>query len=373
MYIQGFAIHHRFNHWTEPSAVLLMNDLYPTMLCTNKLPECEKYVSPTGSQYTVFDQMEVTPSMNAVYIHQGDIHRQCSKEKQGKINAPHVKRQLVLPHTVGLAPYDVYANLTYAELSNEDVKITNVMKKSHYDLIMEGDFLDNESFYERPTDERVLLKDMRELMVRSVGEGRTEFFDLEPEEYWLNLFPKTKKRESNSVCVALNWCSVRDDRHSDYLIERLKRLRNVICPLYTITIRLHSFDQGVKEKFMKEGFQIEEEMSKWDSMDTYEVFIVDGTGYGLEASYRGWKDGVRVFNLRSLCQNQEFGGLEQMMVYPTRPLAAFISNPEIHSNYPEWLMDVAFPQHKFSDTSTGWNPQSFANLYAEGLMKIARG
>lgn len=356
---KGFAIHHRFSHWSEPASVLVNNSIYEASFFTNNVEKCPTYTDLKGIEHKVHDQKDALNPESLVYIHEGDIHRQCSPEVAGKINGENFKTQLVIPHTTGLAPYDVYANLTYSELSvGTEFKIINVMKKSHYDLIMNTEFSIDCSFYERPTKETISINHMKEVLQRSVEEGRTKFLDMEPQEYWLNSV-SCKYKVSLDICLALNWCSVRDKLHIDFILFQLRDI-----PKERIVVRLHSFDMDAKKYFIEHGYRIESpEISKWDAMDLYKFYIVDKTGFGLEVAYRN--QGAKIYEVDSFCNSEEFAGLDSMVGRYATHLRDF--GKKVGSIRSE-VLDVVYPNQV---NKNFFNAQNFADNYAEELMRIA--
>lgn len=297
-----------------------------------------------------------------VLLHQGDSHRQRSGEFKGQMLGLGYTRHLVVPHTCGLAPYDVYASTSMLDKMDGNYHITDIVKKSFFDIFSSTKFDEDDSFYDLVTNTRVSLKKFREKFLFHVNNGDTVISDVwEPAIYWLNKVPRVKVRDQKSILVAINWCSIRNQLYTEFVLDQLK---DAVKGGYKITLRLHSYDQGTRSFFEGiEGIEFEDpSMSKYDSMDSYGVYIVDQTGFGLETAYRSWGE-ARIFHMKTLCNHDEFGGLEKMGVEPTRTLSQFLQNPEIDSNYPEWVLSSVFPEDSRSD--------SLVKVHFDELLRIA--
>ncbi|QPB08598.1 hypothetical protein [Vibrio phage Va2] len=368
MTYKNLAILQKYVHWNEASAPLLYNSVADAAPCYEDLSAGGFLVDPLGKRTDVqlpshFNQDET------VFVHQGDTHRQ-SLRAGGNIPLQNFKRHIIIPHTTGLCPYDVRASNEMAALTGTehagDVICTDIIKPIFTELFLNTKFDDSEVFYERPYDRYRSLKSYQEELKKWLDEGTVVTRPIEINQYYLEKVKTSIERDMSAVCVALNWCSIRNRGHTMYVVSRLNELvKSMGCKLI---LRTHSFDHGTNGYLKQiEGVQFEHEywgrqLNKFESMDAYGTYVVDPTGYGLELAYRARGTGTRIFYMETKCKNQEFGGIETMGLLPEKTLLQFMNNPECESYYPEWIIDGIF-HHE--------NVDSIPDLVTNTILEVA--
>lgn len=344
----------KFPHWSEYLAPLGygLTEKDFSFLSFKKGPD---YVDPLGTAHKIhtkgwYDGNDQRPD---IFLCSGDIHRQTHPLSVGTVPYDQFTRKIVLPHTVGLAPYDVHANGELAALTGhpgaKGAKITDIVKGAFVRRFMNTDFHDDQTFYVRPTKERVNLNEFKLKLAEWIGEGSTVVRDIEPSQFWLDSVPVRQECINDKyVGVALNWCSLRSAAYCNHIFDQLQHAAQRLNKVFVV--RMHSYARdfdGSKWPYL--DFRMADGMSKYDFMDSFMNYVVDGTGWGYECAYRRRNSGVNFYQIKTLCNQDEFSGIEEMDVLPVHNLGDWVRNPGLQSNYPAGLIADVFPHVPGSD------------------------
>jgi hypothetical protein len=214
-------------------------------------------------------------------------------------------------------------------------------------------FLMNSKFYNRfmQVDWKSVGFDDYELyksiIDKSISDGYVSLESYEPTQYWLDNVQPRVTELSDHLCVVLNWSNFKKAKYVNLIVDICIKLHN-----YTgkdIDIKLHSF---CKESFLKYLSKYDFihvipylDSFKYDIMDKYDTYFVDGTGFGYECSYRNLirNRRVNIFYFNGLpAESNEFKGIIEMNSIPTHNVDEFLSGVD-SSNFDSKIIEESFP------------------------------
>lgn len=333
----------KFPHWSEVLAVFnYTNNLECEFLCHKK---GEVYTDPLGKPYTSLSRGSF--SGDTPLIINGSIHLETFPMSKGKIPYTSIPYKIAIEHTTGYSPWDFLQMVELSEISEkgdpefaQGSKVLYLMNKKCFDRFMATDWTSvNKSYFD----------EWKPRITRLVDKGYIKPTAIEPAQYWIENVPSTNPEISDHICLCLNWCNINK-------VVKVKKIVDICKSLHQYTgkdidIRLHSYS--------REGlFHILEElpfvhlipyssMSKYDIMDKYKLYFVDGTGLGYEIAYRNIINNrpVDIFYLSELFSDenhQGFDGIVDMKATPKYDYKDFICGID-HSNFSDEVIKESFP------------------------------
>lgn len=337
---------HKFSHWSEVLSVLSYCKEINLEFVSHK--RGENYIDPLGKSFTTFSKSHF--SRNDVFISNGALHLETHPLSKGKIPYSYFPYKIMISHTTGYSPWDTNQLVELAEISEkgdpewaQGSKVLYLMNKKCYNRFMstEWDKLDK-PYYE----------DWKPRISRLIDKGYIAPTYIEPAQFWLESVPVKEPEvpRSDNICICINWCNINKVKKVNQLIEICQKLYN-----YTglnIDLRLHSYSREslfhiFKEKCPYVNLIPYESMSKYEIMDNYYLYFVDGTGLGYEIAYRNkFNDRlVSIFYLSGLSSDETLGGFDgivDMNAVPCYDYTHFLNGQNV-SNFPDEVISESFP------------------------------
>lgn len=342
----------KYPHWSEVLSVLRYSDSSIPFVSHKRVKESELYVDPLGNLHDNY--MTTTEASKLfkepVLVVNGSIHLETHPLNRGKIPYKSLPVKLAIEHTTGYSPWDYLQMVDLVEISmkrGEDSQGSTVlfaMNKKFHDRFMKTDWKSfNKDYYESYKDKIKLLTDKGYIKVES----------FEPAQLWLEKVGETNQQVfSDRICLCLNWCNLNRKYKVDKLITICKELHN-----YTgldIDIRLHSYTSSFFLSYFDNLDYVHlilyKEMSKYEIMDSYNIYFVDGTGLGYEIAYRNYFKNrpVDIFYLEGLnsdLPHEGFDGIVEMGAVPQYSYKDFIRG-ESHSYFDPEVVRESFPHRQ---------------------------
>lgn len=342
---------HKFDHWSEVLSVLSYAKGSQFEFVHHK--RGVDYVDPLGSVYRC--QIKSHFSRDDTFISNGAIHLETHPLSQGKIPYSYFPHKIIMQHTTGYSPWDFTQLVDLAAISAakpgtkeyEDAqgsKVLYAMNKKHYDRFMNTDWISfNKLYYE---EYKSKINDL-------VSEGFIVPVPIEPAQFWLDKIQSRVQKgtldKSDNICIEINWCNMKKASYAKIILDKCKALHD-----YTgkdIDIRLHSYTSKSFLKYFEPYSYIHlypyESISKYDVMDRYNLYFVDGTGLGYETAYRRSFDDKKpsIFYLSGLPSDeplQGFDGIVQMNAVPKFTDVDFL-NGQSESYFSNSVLKESFP------------------------------
>lgn len=354
----NLAMLHKFPHWSETLSVLkyanISGDKYVDFLANKK---GEIYTDPLGNNHKVYSKGGF--NHEDLFICNGSVHLETFPLSVGKIPYSYFPYKIGIEHTSSTVIFDHLAMVDLAKISADDPenaqgsKFIFFMYKKFYDVFMNTNW-DNTALSEKCNYYK------NDLIPELIDRGYIKVVNIEPTQYWLEIVPHHySEGRQDDICIVLNWSNF---KKASYVQEILKRC--VELNKYSgkdIYLKLHSY---CKEAFLKYFEPYEfikilpyESVSKYDVMDRFTTYFVDGTGFGYELSYRAkfFGDNINIFYMEDLpAENNEFAGLLDMYLdgsistIPQYNYKDFISGKS-NSNFNPELINRYFPHVPGSD------------------------
>lgn len=338
-----------FPHWSETLATLkyFNKDNDDIRFCHYKrIPEDELYVDPLGIKHECFTRKDFDHD-NTPLVVNGSIHLETTPLSKGKIPYNSFKYKVAINHTSGYSPWDYLQMVDLAHISESD-KIGTYSAGCHLAYIMPKKFYDRFMSTDWTTTQYPNYESYKQRIHYLKSVGHIVVGEYEPTQFWLHNVPRTYNIKLDTICVALNWSNFKTMRSVNKIISRLIDLYNSTG--LNIDLKLHSY---CKESFLKEFNKYDfinvlkyDEVSKYNIMDHYNYYVVDGTGLGYETSYRNKLFGreVNIYYFNGLeSETNEFAGVVELGAIPTHTIDDVIANGLISSNYPSDIIDESFP------------------------------
>lgn len=344
----------KFPHWSEVLAVLNYSDLKGEEIpfVSHKwLSEDELYIDPLGRKHSSVTSKYAGSEDRALVVN-GSIHLETFPLSQGKIPYINQPYKVAIEHTTGYSPWDVLQMVDLAEISYKNdpewaqgSKLIFLMYKKFYDRFMKTDWTSfSKQYYEEYKEKIDFL----------VDKGFVIPTYIEPSQFWLENVKSSITEKSDNICIEVNWCNLKRASHAKKMYDTCKRLHD-----YTgkdIDIRLHSYTSESFLKYLDYDFihlYPYDSISKYDIMDKYKLYFVDGTGLGYETGYRNYLHngkkmdgiGVDIFYLNGLDSDEPhhgFDGIVQMGATPDYNLDDFLRGVD-HSYFSEQIIKESFP------------------------------
>lgn len=349
----------KYPHWSEVLSVITYADNPESkeipFVSRKWLSEDEYYVDPLGKKYTNTVTSGYAANEDRVLLINGDIHLDTHPLNKGKIPYVKLKNKLAIEHTTGYSPWDfthlidlVRISLGMYENDNEDSCGSNViyaMNKKCYDRFIKVDW----NAFGRDYYAKYIP-----LLENFVAKGRIIPTAIEPSQFWLENVSHSKDLElSDHICLCLNWCNLDKAEYVKNLAVLCEKLHK-----YTgrdIDIKTHPRS---RDSFLLSHHKHIDylpyvhiipgtQMSKYDLMDKYNLYFVDGTGLGYETAYRNYYNNrdVDIFYISGLPSDEKyhgFDGVPQMGAIPMKDQNDFLSGVD-KSNYPIEVIKEGFP------------------------------
>lgn len=346
----NIALHEKlFPHWSEVLSALTyateQTDGNLVEFCHyKKIGEELWYVDPLGKQHRPYTQGEF--AKDTPLIVNGSIHRETSPLSYNKIPYNHFKYKLAIEHTTGYSPWDFLQMVDLALISRDDPE-----NAGHCRLLfqMHSKFYDRFMGVDWKAHNKPIYENYKSVIAEAVEQNYVKTETMELAQFWLESVPRTITEESDRICIVLNWANFRKAAYVMKIVELCKQLHE-----YTgldIDIKLHSF---CKESFLKYFTALEYVhiipyvgASKYDIMDKYKYYFVDGTGFGYETAHRSKFLGrdVNIFYVEGLpAEDNEFEGIVQMNAIPEVSHTQFLGGTD-RGNFSAEILDETFP-HK---------------------------
>lgn len=337
------ALLHKFNHWSEVLSVLTYSDF-----CTCRFIGAKKdvvYQDPAGNSHVT--QSRKVFDSDTILVINGSIHLETFPLSKGKIPYMTFPHKIAIEHTAGYSPWDFLQMVELVEISAsksenaQGSKVLYLMSQKCYDRFMAVNWSAcGKDYYEQ----------WRPRIQAMVDKGFIVPEAIEPAQYWLNTIGRSQLPHSDHICLCLNWCNLNRVVKIQQIVEICERLYK-----YTrrkIDIRLHSYSRDITKYFESASYVTlipYETMSKYDIMDIYDDYFVDGTGLGYEIAYRNkhFSRDVNIFYLKGLSSDETLGGFDgiiEMGAIPQLSHEDFLRGRDT-SNYPDTVIEESFP-HK---------------------------
>lgn len=340
-----FALLNKFSHWSEALAPLTYTDIGEEFgFLSHK--RGESYTDPLGRKYGC--HIKSCFSHDDVFVSNGALHLETHPLSKGKIPYSYFPYKIMTNHTTGYSPWDFLQLCELSEISEkgdpefaQGSKVLYLLPKKSFDRFMKVDWNSaGKPYYE----------EWKPRINKLIDKGYVLPTSYEPAQFWLeNVEIERYVEPSDHLCLCLNWCNLNKVVKVKKVVEICKKLHE-----YTgkdIDIRLHSYS--------REGlFHILEElpyvhlipylsMSKYEVMDKYRTYFVDGTGLGYEIAYRNkYKNKpVDIFYLNGLASDEKlqgFDGIVEMGAVPEYTYEDFLKGQE-HSNFSNEVIKESFP------------------------------
>lgn len=340
------ALLNKFVHWNEVLSVFVYSEKPARFVAKTQK---EDYTDPLGFVHKSHTQGDFDFD-NSVMLVNGSVHLETMPLSYNKIPYTKFPRKLAIEHTTGASPWDFMQMVDLAMISKkgdpeyaQGCHLTFLMYKKFYDYFMKADFTDThrgkEVFdnYKRIIDEEV--------------QGNHKYINLvniEPSQFWLDMVPHRVTQVNNdAICILMNWCNFKKASDVLKIAQMCEQLHNVSGK--EIHLKLHSY---CKESFLKylSAPYIKvlpyDSVSKYDIIDQYNTYFVDGTGLGYELGYRRRNDpNCQIFNVTGFdSEYNQFEGVKCMGVLPINDQNDFVKGCR-QSNYPDGVIRSFFP-HK---------------------------
>lgn len=344
----SFALLHKFNHWSEVLSVLTYNN---NILSSDPKSDFvyykkgETYTDPLGNTHIIYPKGSF--NKDDVMIFNGSIHLETHPLSVGKIPYSSFPYKIGIEHTTGYSPWDYLQMTDLAEISashSENAQGSSVifaMNKKFYNRFMATDWSGSGKDYYEVYKEKINSL---------VDKGYIVPTSMELAQFWLeNVDINRPIEKSNRLCLCLNWCNLNKVVKVNKVVEICNSLHR-----YTgleIDIRLHSYSREglfhILESLPFVHLIPYESMSKYDIMDKYTTYFVDGTGLGYEIAYRNkFKNrDVDIFYLSGLDSDnphEGFDGIVNMKAVPEHDYINF-TNGQDHSNFDSSVILESFP------------------------------
>lgn len=340
----------KFSHWSEVLAVLTYADRGGDIPFVSRkwLSEEECYVDPLGKRHINTVTSSYAASQGRCLVVNGSIHLETFPLSKGKIPYSKLPYKVAIEHTTGYSPWDFLQLCELAEISAkgdpeyaQGSKVLYLMNKKCYDRFMLTDWTKfGKSYYD----------EWKSRINQLTGRGYVRPTYIEPAQFWLENVPHSEDlEESDHICLCLNWCNL--DK-----VVKVNKIKEICEKLYKYTgkdidIRLHSYSREGLFHILSELHYVHLipylSMSKYDVMDKYSLFFVDGTGLGYEIAYRNLFNNrkVDIFYLSGLYGDTEkagFDGIVEMGAVPDHDYVEFIKGWD-HSNFNPDVIKESFP------------------------------
>lgn len=340
----GFALLHKFNHWSEVLSVL-------TYCSEGEDSEFlhykggEVYTDPLGKSFVTFSKGHF--NCETPLIINGSIHLETHPLSKGKIPYSYFPCKVAIEHTTGYSPWDFLQMIDLAKISStrsEDAQGSTVLyliNKKCYDRFMSVDWDScHKEYYSK----------YKPVINELVEKGYVVPTYIEPAQFWLENVPSSSSLvPSDNLCLCLNWCNLNKVVKVKKVVEICEKLHSATGK--NIDIRLHSYSREslfhILESLPYVNLITYESMSKYDLMDKYQTYFVDGTGLGYEIAYRNKYKGrsVDIFYLSGLSSDdplQGFDGIVEMGAVPDYDYNDFLKG-QAHSNFSDKIIKESFP------------------------------
>lgn len=341
---------HKFNHWSEVLSVLNYADKGSDIpFVSHKwLNDEEKYVDPLGNRHDRFLTAKYASQEGRCLVVNGSIHLETHPLSLGKIPYPKLPCKIAIEHTTGYSPWDFLQMVELAEISashSDDAqgsKVRYLMNKKCYNRFMSTDW---------DSCGRSYFTEWKPRIEEMVKRGYVVPTAIEPAQFWLeNVKHSDDLVHSDHLCICLNWCNLNKVVKVQKIVEICKDLHKFTGK--DIDIRLHSYSRKSLFHLLEELSFVHlipyESMSKYDVMDKYDQYFVDGTGLGYEIAYRAKFNhrNIDIFYLSGLPSDEPhegFDGIFQMGAVPQYDYKEFINGTVDHSNFTDDVIKESFP------------------------------
>lgn len=337
---------HEFPHWSEVLSVLTYAsnlDIFDDVeFCHyRKISQENEYVDPLDRHHSCFTKKDF--NSDDPLIVNGSLHLETSPMSYGTIPYRKFHYKIAMEHTTGYSPWDFLQMVDLAAISRDDPDAAGncylrfLMNEKFYNRFMNVDWTDTQF----PSFETYKSK-IHSLM----NSGHIKLERYEPSQYWLDKVV-TDIIPSQNICVVLNWCNFKKASLVREVVDRCVLIHKVTG--LDIDLKLHAY---CKPSFLKYFEQYDFihildyfSSNKYEIMDKYETYFVDGTGFGYECAYRNYKNhrNVNIFYFNGLASESDgFGGIIDLGAIPEFNLTDFVDGQRI-SNFNQEIIDESFP------------------------------
>ena len=338
-----FNLLSKYPHWDEVLSVLTYGG--EAYFVSKHRQDLSEYKDPFGETHKVYAPSECSYDMPMVV--NGSIHLETHPLSKGVIPYSSFKRKLAIEHTTGCSPWDFLQMVDLAKISRDGDPefaqgcfLTFLMYKKFYDRFMKSDFTDTA----RGKD---VFEGYKKLIDDLINTKYIDVINIEPSQFWLDNVPYNEEKD-DAICILMNWCNFKKMTDVQKLSEIVQQIHQVSGR--DIHIKLHSYSRESFLKYLNFPYVKiikYDECSKYDIMDKYYTYFVDGTGIGYETAYRSQHFGrqIDIFNISGFASEyDQFEGVKCMNVLPVCDQEDFIKGAR-QSNYPDDVIKDFFP-HK---------------------------
>lgn len=339
----NIALLHKFPHWSEVLSVFNYSDNLSCEFVSHK--KGIEYTDPIGTKYFTYSRGHFTP--NTPLIINGSIHLETHPLSKGKIPYSTLPYKIAIEHTTGYSPWDFLQMVELAEISAKNdpeyaqgSKVLYLMNKKCYSRFMSTEWGKiDKSYYEK----------WKSRIEQLVNKGYIVPTAIEPSQFWLESVPVNTSELSNNICICVNWCNINQVKKINQLLEICEKLYKYTG--LSIDLRLHSYSKESLFHVFKTKSYINlipyESMSKYDLMDKYNIYFVDGTGLGYEIAYRNKFNNrdIDIFYLSGLNSDESLGGFDGIVDMNATPQYNYLHflNSQDTSNFSNEIINESFP------------------------------
>ena len=332
-----------FGAWMEAQAVITYSNLFESKFACRSPKSIPVYLDPLGKEHESHRCGDFSP--DTTMIVPGDVHRQTHPLSYGTIPYQRFERKLATTHTSGWSPWDYIGMVDLAMISRDEpekarnCRLMFIMNRKFYDRFMDVP-------WSSEREEVRFYEDYKDRIDKLIEQGYVVLDQHEPSQFWLSKVPRKVTERVDEVGIALNWANFKTGRNVGFIVSQLEKYHEITGK--RINIKMHSFLKKSFLKYFDDKDYINvyrfDEFSKYDFMDSYTTYVVDGTGLGYEIAFRGKDEDIDVIDFDGLeAEDSEFLGLREMKASPVRSLSDYINGYSGRSNFERSIIESTYP------------------------------